>query len=111
MSRPSIRALGLAALPRLQVREGGRLAELQSPLGRGGCEEMHGPGNDAGPAGLMAGADTGPVVAMEVLVEQDEIAPMRILLELPGSPVHRSPAVLVPQEDAGQPARDLLGHL
>jgi hypothetical protein len=27
-------------------------------------------GNDAGPSGLVAGADSGPVVAMEILVEQ-----------------------------------------
>src|SRR6516165_11382989 len=99
MSRPSasVGAPGPAALPRLRLHEGGRLAELQRLLGRGGCEEVHGPGNDAGPAGLMACAEAGPVVAVEVLVEQDEIAPVRVFLELPGSPVHLSPALLVPQ--------------
>ena len=45
-------------------------------------EEVHHPRDDAGPAGLMAGAEPGAVVAVEVLVEQDEIAPVRIVLEL-----------------------------
>ena len=34
-------------------------------------EEMHEPGDEAGPAGLVAGAQAGAVVAVEVLVEQD----------------------------------------
>ena len=53
-----------------------------------------------GPAGLMAGAEAGAVVAVEVLVEQDEIAPVRVFLELPRAAVDRPPAVLVAQEDA-----------
>ena len=35
-------------------------------------------GDDAGPAGLVAGAETRAGVAVEVLVEQDEVAPVRI---------------------------------
>src|SRR5207247_3396929 len=48
---------------------------------------------------------------VEVLVEQEIVAPVRVLLKLPGPPVDRPPALAVPQEDAGQPARDLLGDL
>ena len=38
-------------------------------------------GDQAGPAGLMAGAEPGAVVAVEVFVEQDQVAPVRIGLE------------------------------
>ena len=38
----------------------------------------------AGPAGLVAGPEPGPVVAVEVLVEQDEVPPVRVVLELLG---------------------------
>src|SRR5258705_12594153 len=37
--------------------------------------------NERGPAGLMTGADAGAVVAVEVFVEGDQVAPMRIFLE------------------------------
>ena len=59
----------------------------------------------------MAGAEAGPVVAVEVLVELEAIAPVRVLLELPGAAVDRTPAVLVFEEDVREPARDLLGDL
>ena len=39
-------------------------------------------GDEAGPPGLVAGAEAGAVVAVEVLVEQDQVAPVRIVLEL-----------------------------
>ena len=48
-------------------------------------EDRHEPG----PAGLVRGAQPLSVVAMEVLVEEDEIAPVRVLLELRRCPVHR----------------------
>jgi hypothetical protein len=40
----------------------------------------------------MAGTDAGSIVAVEVLVEQDVIVPVRILLELPRSAVDRPSA-------------------
>ena len=43
---------------------------------------MHHAGDDAGPTGLMARAQTRTVVAMEVLVEENQITPMRVFLEL-----------------------------
>jgi hypothetical protein len=72
---------------------------------------MHASRDDAGPTGLVARAEAGPVVTVEIFVEQDQIAPVRVLLELPGSAIHRTPAILVSQEDAREAARDLLGHL
>ena len=43
----------------------------------------------------MAGAQPGAVVAVEVFVEQDVIAPMRIGLELLHAAVDRTPAMLI----------------
>ena len=36
----------------------------------------------AGPASLMTGAESGTVVSMEVFVEQNQVAPVRIILKL-----------------------------
>jgi len=38
--------------------------------------------HDTGPARLVAGAKAGAVVAVEILVEQDMVAPVRVVLEL-----------------------------
>src|SRR5215831_5260834 len=86
-------------------------ADFEKLLGVGGRKEMHAPGDDAGPAGLMTGAEAGTVVAVKVLVEREVIAPVRILLKLASAPVDWPPAMLVSQKDAGQPARELLGDL
>src|ERR1700739_52727 len=72
---------------------------------------MHAAGEDASPAGLMAGAEARPVVAVKVLVEREVITPVRVLLKLASAPVDRPPAMVVPQKDAGQPTLDLLGDL
>src|SRR4030095_8509999 len=57
----------------------------------------------------MARADTSAVVAVEVFVEQDEIAPERIALEYLRAAVDGPPAVLIAQEDAREPPRALRG--
>ena len=67
--------------------------------------------DERGPARLMAGSDASAVVAVEVLVEQNQIAPVRIVLERLDAAEHRTPAILVAQEDARHPARELRGHL
>src|SRR5437763_1315555 len=72
---------------------------------------MHGASDNAGPAGLMAGAEAGPVVAVEVFVKEDEVAPVGILLEFPGPAVDWSSAVRAFEEDVREPARDFLGNL
>src|ERR1700758_2470876 len=95
----------------VRFHEGGRLAEREGLLGRGRGEQMHGPGDGAGPSGLVARAEAGPVVAVEVLVEQDEIAPVRILLELLAPPIYGSPTILAADEDGGEAVRDVGGHL
>src|SRR6516165_11761558 len=72
---------------------------------------MHAASNNPGPSGLMASAEAGAVVAVEVFIEQDEIPPMRILLKLPCSPVNRPPLVLVVEKDVVRPVRKLLSDL
>src|SRR5262252_7181000 len=102
-----------AASPRCRfdLDGSGGLAELERLLGRGRREEVHGARNDPGPASLVTGAEAGAIVAVEILVEEEIVAPMRIFLELPGSAVDRSIPVLVSEEDARKPSCNLLRHL
>src|SRR5262249_54753913 len=86
-------------------------AEFEHLLGAGGCKQMHAASDDTGPASLMAGTEAGTIVAVKVLVERQVIAPVWVLLKLAGTPVDRSPAMVVPQKDAGYSAQDLLGDL
>lgn len=69
------------------------------------------PGDDAGPSGLVARSQPCTVVAVEVLVEEDVIAPVRVLLELRYGSKGRAPAVLITEEDAFEPVLDLLAYL
>src|SRR5689334_5965614 len=55
-------------------------------------------GDEAGPSGLVAGADTGPVVAVEVLMKRQVIPEVRIPLQLLLAPEDRSAPALVAQE-------------
>src|SRR6266567_8627154 len=65
----------------------------------------------AGPSRLVARAQPRPVVSVEVLVEQEVIAPVGIGLELLGPTVDGPPTALIAKEQAAQPVRDLLGNL
>ena len=91
--------------------ESRHLAALQGPLGIQVAEELDEFGHEPGPAGLVARAQPCAVVAVEVFVEEDVVAPVGIGLELLRAAVHGTPAVLVAQEDPGEPIGDLLGHL
>src|SRR6266545_6064671 len=68
-------------------------------------------GDDAGPSRLMVGSDSRAVVTVEVLVEEDEVPPVRVLLELLDASVDRAPPVGVPQEDAGVATGQLGGDI
>src|SRR5947209_15001560 len=68
-------------------------------------------GDEAGPARLVARADAGAVVAVEVLVEQNHVAPVRVALELLRVAVDRPAAVPAAQEDPREAPRELGGHL
>src|SRR6516162_3430855 len=87
------------------------LSDRAALAGPQGGEQVHDPGDDPRPAGLVAGAEAGPVVAVEVLVEEEAIAPVRVLLELPGAAEDGPPALPVPEERVRQAAADLLGDL
>src|SRR4051812_10087259 len=61
-----------------------------------------------GPARLVARADAGAIVAVEILVEEDQILPVRVFLKLRRAAVDRAAAVVAPHEDTDQAARDLM---
>src|SRR5262249_27865327 len=63
--------------------------------------------DNSGPPGLMARTEPRAVVAVEILVEQQQIAPVRVVLERRRAAVHSPPAVLVAQEDVREPCCDL----
>src|SRR3954462_11739874 len=97
--------------PGRHLRDRGCRAELEELLARGGLEHVDEASDDSGPSGLVARAEPGAVVAVEVLAELDEIPPVGVLLELPSTAVDRPPALPVPEEDVGEAARDLFRHL
>src|SRR6516162_8982576 len=68
-------------------------------------------GDQRGPSGLVTGADAGPGVPVEILMERNEVAPVIVLLKLAVVPEHRSAAFVVTEEDAAQPAGNLPGYL
>src|SRR5215470_18964951 len=68
-------------------------------------------GDEARPAGLVAGADARAVVAVKVLVEEHEVTPVWVALEFLGAAVDGPASVGASQEDARQPPRQLRGDL
>src|SRR5262249_46362176 len=89
----------------------GELPHLECPCGRDGGEEMHHTRNHTGPSGLMAGAEPSPVIAVEILVEENEVTPVRVLLELVAAAVNRAIALVVPEKDAFQTSCDFFSDL
>jgi len=73
-------------------------------------ETLHQEGYDAGPAGLMAGADASTGLSMEVFMEENVVAPMLIAPPAVG-PVSRPPSFMVGKEQAGESASDFLADL
>jgi hypothetical protein len=59
----------------------------------------------------VVGADARAVVAVEVLVEQDQVPPVPIGLKLLGCAVHGAPAMLVPEEGLREAPGDLPRNL
>src|SRR5204862_6411158 len=59
----------------------------------------------------MTRAEPCAVIAMEVLIEQDMVAPVRILLKLLRAAVHWPAPSAVEKEDPRQAIRNLLGNL
>src|SRR6266481_6101227 len=67
--------------------------------------------HESGPTRLVAGTETRTIVAMEILLEEEVVAPVRIALECVGATVDRPPALVVPQIDSGEAPGNLHGHL
>ena len=68
-------------------------------------------GDQRGPSGLVTGADAGPGVPVEILMERNEVAPVVALLKLAVVPEHRSSACFIDKENAAYPSRDFSSHL
>src|SRR6476661_9002787 len=68
-------------------------------------EQVDQRGNHAGPTGLVAGAQARSVVAVEVLVEEDQVAPVRILLKRFRTAVDGAVALRIAKEDCAETPR------
>src|SRR5215510_11543143 len=101
----------VALMPSNHLHRGRVEALLQHFLRIEDGHRLHEPCDQSRPSRLMAGPEPRAVVTVEVLVEQDEVAPVRIALELRGAAVHGPPAIGAAQEDPGQTVRDLVADL
>ena len=86
---------------RRSLLRGVRLAALLQQLG-----------DEAGPAGLMAGADAAPVSPWKYSWNRMQVAPVRVVAGTASTSPNtgRRPS-RVPQEDAREPPRELRGDL
>src|SRR5215469_7759158 len=75
---------------------------LRRPQDIGGAhsrKEVERAGDETRPSSLMAGSQARTIVAVEIFVEEDVVAPVRILLELLRCSVHRPLAVRIAREE------------
>src|SRR5687767_7816132 len=63
-------------------------------------------GDEGGPAGLVARAEAGAGISVEVLIEEEMVAPVGVLLEGRTVGEHRAAAVRVALEDLHQALRE-----
>jgi hypothetical protein len=66
---------------------------------------------ERGPAGLVAGPDAAAVVAVEIFVEEHEIAEMRVASVARAPAVHGAPAAGAGEKDRPEAAGDLMGGI
>src|SRR5690349_4868253 len=86
-------AVAVAARRRGFVREDLPVAS-QEALRRHGAEELDQEADKPGPPGLMARTESGAVVAMKMLVEQNVVPPMRVAVELRRTAIDGAPPCL-----------------
>ncbi len=84
---------------------------LQQGLGVDTPKQVQEGSDQSGPSRLVAGPEPRAVVTVEILVEQDQVAPVRIVLELGRPAVDRPLPIGIAQKRARQPADNLLRHL
>lgn len=68
-------------------------------------------GDEASPAGLVARAQTSTVVTVKVFVEQQQVAPVWVLLELLHVAMYGPVSLFVAQENVRQAVREVACHL
>jgi len=68
-------------------------------------------GNEASPAGLMACSNSRAIVPVKILIEKDEIAPVRIALKKLVRACHGPAAVRITQENVDEPPGNFGGDL
>ena len=86
-------------------------AELGHGVGIDGAVHLCEYGDKGGPPSLVAGAEAGTVVTVEVLMERNAIAPVEVALEFLRSAEHRTPPNLIAKEDALQTIGDFLADI
>src|SRR5215470_2938916 len=101
----------MSAPPHRRVFVEARHAVRQDMRGVYEAEELDQPGHEARPARLVTGAEAGALVTVEVFIEQEQIAPVRIGLEFSGAPVYGTSALLVTQERTHETLGDLARDL
>src|SRR5437016_2764213 len=98
--------------PRPTVKGGNGLASIEGSTREGKTrmslsallEQLR---HQARPSGLVVGADARPVVAVEVLVEEEVVAEVWVALQLLRLPERRTASVFIAQEDRGESSGDL----
>src|SRR5262249_1710393 len=95
----------------LALDEGSKLPAFEDAFPSEQPEELNYLRHPPRPSRLVTRPQSCAVIAMEVFMEQNVVAPVRVGLELLGAAVDRPRAFFVTQEDAGEPVGDLLGDL
>ena len=67
--------------------------------------------NEPGPPSLVIRAEASAIISVEVFVEKNQIAPMRIALKLVDTSRYRALAVFSAQENVAKPFGDFAGNL
>jgi hypothetical protein len=74
-------------------------------------EEIYQERQQSGPAVLATLPNSGSLVAVEILVEQDVVTPIAVGLELFRSTINRPTSTVIPEENLSQPLDELLHYL
>jgi hypothetical protein len=65
-----------------EFRQHFRLGSLQCSSRVHAGKKIHASGERSGPTGLVGSAEAGAIVAMEILIKQNVVPPVRVVLEL-----------------------------
>src|SRR6478609_8743632 len=99
----------MSAHPRRSTSEGAALAGREQSFRVENAKELNQRRDRARPSRLVAGAQACAVVAVEILVEEKVVAPVRVFLERLRAAVDRPSPGRVLEEDPGEAVGDFLG--